>query len=120
MVAIHTGAPYGTTDAPPPDLQTSRSIAISRNNREADVETEHPVVLTHPESGKKALFVNSVYTTRFKDMTREESRPLLDFLQHHATRPEFTCRFRWDKGSLAAWDNRCTQHLAINDYDGQG
>lgn len=118
LTAIHTGAPYGTTDAPPPDMQTSRSIAISRNDRAADVETEHPVVLAHPDSGRKALFVNAVYTSRFKDMTREESKPLLNYLYAHATRPEFTCRFRWTRHALALWDNRCTQHLAINDYDG--
>ncbi len=52
-------------------------------------------------------------------MTREESKPILEFLYAHATRPEFTCRFRWQKGALAVWDNRCAMHYAINDYDGQ-
>ncbi|MEL0112113.1 MAG: TauD/TfdA family dioxygenase, partial [Rickettsiales bacterium] len=72
----------------------------------------------HPETGRKGLFVNPVYTIRFADMTEEESQPLLDFLNDHCHRPEYTCRFRWRPGSVAFWDNRCTQHLALNDYDG--
>jgi taurine dioxygenase len=118
LAAIHSGHVYGV-DGIPADLRTSRSIAISRNNLEADVERGHPVVRVHPETGRKALFVNSIYTTRFAGMSAEESKPLLDFLYAHATRPEFTCRFRWRKGALAVWDNRCTMHYAINDYDGQ-
>ena len=117
LIAIHSGVPYGTR-GPGPDVAVSTSIKMRRNDPAADVETEHPVVLVHPESGRRALFVNPTYTTRFKDMTAEESRPLLDTLYAHATRPEFTCRLRWAKGSLAIWDNRSTLHLAVNDYDG--
>jgi taurine dioxygenase len=79
---------------------------------------EHPVVRTHPETGRKALYVNPGHTLRFKDMTEPESAPLLQFLYAHQVRPEFTCRFRWQAGSIAFWDNRCTLHNPINDYHG--
>jgi taurine dioxygenase len=79
---------------------------------------EHPVVRTHPETGRKALYVNIAHTARFKDLTEEESAPMLRFLFEHQVKPEFTCRFRWQVGSLAFWDNRCTQHLPVNDYHG--
>jgi taurine dioxygenase len=76
------------------------------------------VIRTHPETGRKALYVNIAHTVRFKDMTEEESAPLLAFLFQHQTRPELTCRFRWRVGSLAFWDNRCVQHNPVNDYHG--
>jgi len=79
---------------------------------------EHPVVRTHPETGRKALFVNIGHTERFRGWTDEESRPLLEYLFAHQVKPEFTCRFRWEPGSLAFWDNRCTQHNPVNDYHG--
>jgi taurine dioxygenase len=82
------------------------------------LSTEHPVVRTHPETRRKALYVNAAYTVRFKDWTEEESRPLLEYLYRHCVRPEFTCRFRWSKGALAFWDNRCVQHNPVNDYHG--
>ena len=81
-------------------------------------ETTHPVVRTHPETGRKCLFVNMIQTERFDGMSIEESRPVLRFLYAHSTRPEFTCRFRWQPGSVAFWDNRCLQHWALNDYPG--
>jgi taurine dioxygenase len=79
---------------------------------------EHPLVRTHPETGRKALYVNVGHTTHFKGLTEEESRPLLDYLFGHQVKPEFTCRFHWERGSLAFWDNRCTQHNPVNDYHG--
>jgi taurine dioxygenase len=79
---------------------------------------EHPVVRTHPETKRKALYVNVGHTTRFKGLTVEESAPILDFLYKHQVRAEFTCRFRWAPGSMAFWDNRCVQHNPINDYHG--
>jgi taurine dioxygenase len=84
-----------------------------------EYEAEHPVVRTHPETGKRALYLSRSHTIRFRDMSEEESRPLIDFLQLHQTRPEFTCRVRWSPGTLTIWDNRCTQHNAVNDYHGQ-
>ena len=82
-------------------------------------EVEHPIVRTHPETGRKALYVNSSYTLRFKGWTAAESKPLLDFLYKHSSRPEFTCRVRWAEGTLTMWDNRCALHHPVNDYHGQ-
>jgi taurine dioxygenase len=85
----------------------------------ATQDAVHPVVIRHPGSGRRALYVNPGFTLRFDGWTAEESRPLLDYLYHHASRPEFTCRFRWQPGSLAFWDNRATWHYALNDYHGE-
>ena len=79
---------------------------------------EHPVVRTNPETGRRALFVNIGHTAHFKGWTEEESRPLLEYLWQHQVKPEFTCRFQWQPGSIAFWDNRCVQHNAVNDYAG--
>ncbi|MSP51829.1 MAG: taurine dioxygenase [Alphaproteobacteria bacterium] len=87
-------------------------------NEALKIEALHPVVRTHPETGRKALYVNRAYTIRFEDWTEAESRPVLDYLLTHAIRTEFTCRFRWAAKSLAVWDNRCLLHQAINDVHG--
>ncbi|MEE3007273.1 MAG: TauD/TfdA family dioxygenase [Pseudomonadota bacterium] len=79
----------------------------------------HPIVRKHPETGQKALYISSGHLLRFKDMRVEESKPLLDFLKNHATQPDFTCRVKYRKGTLVLWDNRCTQHRALNDYHGE-
>ena len=78
----------------------------------------HPVVIRHPDAGRKVLYVNPTFTVRFNGWTEEESKPLLDYLYAHAARPEFSCRVQWRKGSLGLWDNRATWHLALNDYPG--
>jgi len=83
-----------------------------------DLLAKHPAVRVHPETGRKALFVNTAHTIRFDGWTEEESAPLLDFLFRHQVRPEFTGQFRWRPGSVAFWDNRCAQHNPINDYHG--
>jgi taurine dioxygenase len=83
------------------------------------VVAEHPLIRTHPETGRKALFIGD-QSRRFVDMTDEESKPLIAYLMAHATRPEFTCRFRWKApGALALWDNRCCMHYAVADYAGK-
>jgi taurine dioxygenase len=115
--AVHTGWPHGTM-GPNPDVPVSKSIQMVRNDPTADREVLHPVVRVHPVTGRKALFVNPVYTQRFEGMTVAESKPILDYLHQHAVRAEFCCRFRWSKGTLTMWDNRCLMHLAVNDYDG--
>ncbi len=115
--AVHTGWPHGTM-GPSPDVPVSKSIQMVRNDPTADREVVHPVVRIHPVTGKKALFVNPVYTQRFEGMTAAESKPLLDYLHQHSVRAEFCCRFRWSPGTLTMWDNRCLMHLAVNDYDG--
>lgn len=79
---------------------------------------EHPAVRTHPETGRRALFVNVAHTSHFKGMSEEESAPILNYLFQHQVRPEFTCRFAWRSGSLAFWDNRAAQHNPVNDYHG--
>jgi taurine dioxygenase len=75
----------------------------------------HPLIRTHPEIRRRALYIGN-HARSFEGMTEEESKPLLDYLISHSTRPEAICRFRWRDGSMAIWDNRCTQHFAINDY----
>jgi len=79
---------------------------------------EHPVVRTHPDTGRRALYVNIGNTSHFKGWTPEESRPLLEYLWQQQVKPELTCRFQWQPGSIAFWDNRCAQHNAVNDYAG--
>lgn len=78
-------------------------------------ETLHPVVCTHPDTGRPALYINSMFTLRFDGWTEEESKPLLDFLFHHIARPEYSCRIVWAPGTVLMWDNQCTQHIALGD-----
>ena len=89
-----------------------------KGQNEETVSAVHPVVRAHPETGRKSLFVNVAHTSRFEEMSQEESAPLLSYLWEWQIRPELTCRFQWRAGSLAFWDNRCTLHFPINDYDG--
>jgi taurine dioxygenase len=103
------------------DVSRTREDRIKGDGSEGpprEFVAEHPVVRIHPETGRKGLYVNVGHTLRFRDMTEQESRPILEFLFQHQVRPEFTCRFSWQPGSLALWDNRCTQHNPVNDYQG--
>ena len=104
---------------------TKLEVSMTRDNRLNDSDGElkilcasHPVVRTHPETMHKALFVNNAHTTHFEGWTMQESQPLLDYLFEHQVRPEFTCRLCWRPGTLAFWDNRCSQHNPVNDYLG--
>lgn len=108
-------------------VNTSAKAEVSRTRedrmREAGAELkvlvgEHPVVRTHPETGRKSLYVNAGHTVCFKGWTEQESAPLLEYLFRHQVSAEFTCRFRWTAGALAFWDNRCTLHYPVNDYHG--
>jgi taurine dioxygenase len=90
-----------------------------QNAEKADAyEARHPIVRTHPETGRKALYVTALHTLRLDGMTEEESRPLIKYLNDHCIENEFTCRVRWEPGQLTLWDNRCTMHNAVNDYHG--
>lgn len=100
------------------ERNAGRSTRLREDRIGKELSALHPVVRRHDESGQPALYVNYPFTWAFEGMSREESLPLLSQLVQHATRPEFCCRFRWQKGSLAFWDNRCTMHYACNDYQG--
>lgn len=105
LTALHDGGGFARIakdDAQRQDL-ASRQTAV------------HPVVRTHPVTGRKALFVNSIFTKRIQGMKPAESEALLGFLYRHLESPDWSCRFRWRKDSIAMWDNRCTQHRVVAD-----
>jgi len=116
--AVHSaGAAYGTGGYL--DQVKGRMSTQIAPSKDAFQEVVHPIVVTHPESGKPALFVNPVYTMRIEGWNHGESQALLQYLYKHALNENFTCRVRWAKGTLTIWDNRATQHNALNDYHGQ-
>ena len=111
LVAVNTSSK--------PEVSMTREDRMREAGMELNIlSASHPVVRTHPETVSKALYVNKAHTTHFKDWTELESKSFLDFLFHHQVRTEFTCRFSWEKNSLAFWDNRCVQHNPVNDYQG--
>ncbi len=113
LVAVNSSAKADVTRT-----REDQVRANARPDATPKYAAEHPVVRTHPETGRKALYVNVGHTLRFRDRMEAESAPLLSYLFAHQIRPEFTCRFRWQPGSIAFWDNRCTQHYPVNDYHG--
>jgi taurine dioxygenase len=107
LTAVHDGAPY----------YRSVNARIGRDDGSRNYpRAEHPVIRTHPESGREGLFVNEMFTTEIVGLKKAESDALLRFLFEHIRRPEFQLRFRWGRNSIAFWDNRCVQHQAIWDY----
>ncbi|HLY90550.1 MAG TPA: TauD/TfdA family dioxygenase [Acetobacteraceae bacterium] len=110
--AVHTDRMVA---GPQANMNAHRSTKVREDASWRETISVHPVVRTHPETGRKLLFVNRSYTVGFEGWTEAESRPLLEYLLEHGHRPEFTCRFRWANGSIAFWDNRCTKHLAVHD-----
>jgi taurine dioxygenase len=112
MRAVHSDRKVA---GPSRGLNARRSVQVREDAEWRETQTAHPIVRTHPESGRKCLFVNHSYTNRFEDMTQAESTLMLEWLLNHGHRPEFTCRFSWRPGSIAFWDNRCVKHIAIND-----
>jgi alpha-ketoglutarate-dependent taurine dioxygenase len=113
LVAVNSSAKADVSQT-----REDRMKDSARADGKKEYVAAHPVVRVHPETGRKALYVNVGHTVCFEGMTPEESAPILDYLFRHQIRPELTCRFRWRVGSIAFWDNRCTQHYPINDYHG--
>ena len=113
--AVHSSRHvFGQSAAMPDDV-----TGLFTNADQATQDAVHPVVIRHPLSGREILYVNPGFTTHIEGWSIQESAPLLEFLYGHIARPEHTCRFHWQPGSLAFWDNRATWHLAVNDYHGQ-
>ena len=111
--AVHSAARLFGSQARDPGNVMMKDMAVA----EGDAEVTHPVVRTHPGSGRKGLFVHAAYTQRLVGFEAEESQAILQFLYHHASRMEYTCRVRWRPGMVLVWDNRCAYHSAIGDYD---
>jgi taurine dioxygenase len=111
----------GISSSAKADVSKTREDRLKTDAKQAQpssIESHHPVVRTHPETGRKALYVNVAHTAGIVGMPPEQSEPLLQHLFQHQVKPEYTCRFQWRAGSLAFWDNRCTQHYPVNDYHG--
>jgi taurine dioxygenase len=115
--AVHSAGPAYGTGGYLDGVKDKMSTEIEPS-KEAYKEHSHPAVIAHAETDRPALFLNPVYTQRIKGWTNAESQGLLQHVYRHAVNENFTWRLRWAKGTLAIWDNRCTQHFALNDYHG--
>jgi len=115
------GGLVGISSSAKADVSKTREDRIKDGGKDAapvEYRAEHPIVRTHPETGRKALYVNVAHTAGIKGMSDAESAPLLQFLFAHQVKPELTCRWAWEPNAIAFWDNRCTQHNPVNDYHG--
>ncbi|MEM9705606.1 MAG: TauD/TfdA family dioxygenase [Pseudomonadota bacterium] len=117
LTAIHSAHAAYTSPTALEKYDSDGPITYRRSDI-IDQEVEHPVIIAHPITGAKALYINPMFTLKFKHWTIEESRPLIDYLCRHAARDDFQCRIRWSKGMVTMWDNRIVQHAALNDYEG--
>ncbi len=112
-------AVYESLSAPMRELLDGLTcIHTARTYSDPGTRAEHPAVRVHPHTGRKCLYVNGQFTERFVQLSYDESKNLLDFLRSYATHPRFTVRYAWRKGTVAMWDNRCTQHAVLNDFEG--
>lgn len=116
--AVHVGKPDGVAHAPPEETRANGSIRMTRGDPQADRGILHPCVITSPDTGRRSLFLNPIYTTRFELMSEAESKPYLDEIYRHCIKPDFGYRHRWQPSDLVVWNNRTTLHYATNDYDG--
>jgi taurine dioxygenase len=114
--AVHTASREYSSSGHSAQKRSSMSVTEAEG---AVGEYVHPVVLVHPETGRKALYVNPAFTMKFEGWSRKDSKPLLDYLFEHSRYEAFTTRFTWQPGSVAMWDNRSVWHFALNDYPGQ-
>ena len=113
LIAVNSSAKAAVTHSRE-DRMANDPAAMAKK----ELNSEHPVLRTHPETGRLSLYVNPGHTLKFAGWSEEESQGLLDYLFEHQVRPEFTCRFVWQTDSIALWDNRCVLHNPINDYHG--
>lgn len=118
LIAIHDDRDTGLYNREKIRSMELRDVPLDEKGRPVGTRAEHPILRTHPETGRTGLFVNGISTIGIKDMAVDEAAALLEQLCRHLEQPMFTCRFQWAPGSVALWDNRCTQHLAMNDYHG--
>ena len=116
LVAVHSASRAYDPSVTGGAKYSGDSAITYRYSDAVRAEVEHPVIRTHPDSQRKSIYVNPMFTLRIRDLQPRESRALLRFLHEHCASPEFTCRIRWEPGTVAFWDNRSVQHYALDDY----